>query len=128
MVQKKKKKVTRKRSPARPTRRKTVEKIQGVGGVTAQRLRTAGFGTIAKLAQADAGRLAEKTRVNKPLAKKLISAASKIYKEASAEQPPAENGTSTEGGQTIKGKIITEAMKREAFRRRVVYYVVDKMF
>ncbi len=89
MAQKKKKKVTRKRLPTKRTPQKAVENVQGVGGVTAERLRKAGFGTIAKLSQTDPGRLAEKTGLNKPLAKKLISAARNIYKETSAEQPPA---------------------------------------
>ena len=128
MAQKKKKKVTRKRPPTRRTPQKTVENIQGAGEVTTERLRKAGFGTIIQLAQADPGRLAEKTGLNKPLAKKLISAARNVYKEASAGQPPAEKEATVEGGQTIKEKIIAEAMKNEEFRRRVVYYVVDKLF
>jgi predicted RecB family nuclease len=129
MAQKQKKKVTRKRPPTRRTPQKTVENVQGVGGVTAQRLRKSGFGTIAQLAQADPGILAEKTGLNKPLANKLVSAARNIYKEASAaEQPPAEKKATTEEGLTIKGKIIAEAMKIEEFRRRVVYYIVDNMF
>jgi len=128
MAQKTKKKITRKRPPTKRAPQQTVDKVQGVGGVTAQRLRKAGFGTIAKLAQADPGRLAETTGINKPLANKLVSAARNIYKEASAEQQFAEKRTTTEESQTIKGKIIAEAMKNEEFRRRVVYYVVNKMF
>lgn len=128
MAQKRKKKVTRKKPPMQRKPQKEVENVQGVGGVTAEKLRNAGFGTIAQLVQADPGRLAEKTGLNKPLANKLISAARNVYKEASAEQPPAEKKAATEEGQTIKGKIIAEAMKSEEFRRRVVYYIVDKMF
>lgn len=128
MAQNKKNKVIRKRPPTKRTPQKTVDKVQGVGGVTAQRLRKAGFDTIAQLAQADPSRLAVKTGLNKPLAKKLISAARNVYKEASAEQPPAEKDATTEEGLTIKGKIIAEAMKIEEFRRRVVHYIVDKMF
>ncbi len=128
MAQKGKKKVTRKRPPTERTPQKTVESVQGVGGVTAERLRKSGFGTIAKLAQADPGRLAEKTGLNKPLAKRLITTARNVYKEASAGQPPVEKQATAEEGLIIKGKIIAEAMKIEEFRHRVVYYVVDKIF
>ncbi len=128
MAQKKKKKVTRKRPPTKRTPKKAVENVQGVGGVTAERLRKSGFGTIAKLAQADPGRLAETTGLNKSLAKKLISAARNIHKEILAEQLPAKKKMVTEEGQTVRGKIIAEAMKNEEFRRRVVYYVVNELF
>ncbi len=128
MAQNKKMNITRKSPPTKRTPQKTVDKVKGVGGVTAQRLRKAGFGTIAKLAQANPGRLAENTGLNKPLANKLISAARNIYNEASAEQSSTKKSTAAEGALTVKGKIITEAMKNEEFRRRVVHYVVDKLF
>jgi len=128
MAQRKKKKITKKRAAKKHAPKKAVEDIQGIGWITAERLRKAGYGTIAKLAQAQPNKLAQVPGLNTPLAKKLISSAKDVYKKISVEQPPVKRLPVTEGQQTLRERIISEAMEDKVFRCRVAHYIVDKLF
>ena len=128
MAQKKKKKVTKRRPTTKRTSKKTIESIQGVGGATAESIRKAGYGTIAELAQAQPDKLAQVPGLNMSLAKKLISSAKDVHKKISVVQPPVKRRPVTEGQKTLKERIVSEAMKDNTFRCRVVHYIVDKLF
>lgn len=109
-----------------------IEKIRGVKEATGERLRKAGYNTIAKIAQAQPNKLAEKSGLTKYLAGRLISSAKEAYKELSteeiSEEVPEEKEKVAEEGQTVKERIVSEAMKDEGFRRRVIHYIVDDLF
>jgi len=109
-----------------------IEEIRGIKEATGEKLRKAGYNTIAKIAQAQPDELAKKAGLTKYLAEKFISSAKETYKElpeekASAEEIPEEKEKVAEEGQTAKEKIISEAMKDEGFRRRVIHYIADKL-
>lgn len=105
----------------------TIEEIRGVGEATAERLRKAGYNTIAKLSQAQPDRLAEETGLRKYLAERLISSAKAAHKELSMEEVPEEKEKAVEERETVKERSLRELMKDEGFRRRLIHYVVDKL-
>jgi len=103
-------------------------KTQGVKEAMAVRLRKAGYGTLEKLADARAAKLAKELGFKKYLAERLVSCARDVHKEISREEASAEKKTTAEEGKTAKGKIVSGAMQDEGFRRRVSAYVADNLF
>lgn len=117
---------------ARAKPKKTAENIANENGVAAEVLKKAGFDTVAKIARAQTDILAEKAGFDKALARTLISAAKNTYstekKASSAKQRPVTKQMHKETLQTLKKRSISEVMKDERFRRRVVYYIVKELF
>jgi len=91
------------------------------------KLSRAGYKTVADIALANSVRLAKGTGLKGSQAEKLITSAKKASNDLSMRQPPRKNGARPEQGQTVNGIILSEAMKNEEFRKKVIQHIVDNL-
>ncbi|MFH1519494.1 MAG: helix-hairpin-helix domain-containing protein [Candidatus Omnitrophota bacterium] len=128
VTKKKKTAVKAKKKTFQAIRRKQVKDLQTLKGSAAEKLRKAGYNTIAKLAQAQASKLAKEAGLNQHLAEKLISSARDSYKKLPPQQTVKESGTIQGQGQTAKNRLLQAAVKDQGFRRKIIHYTVKKLF
>ncbi|MFQ6053049.1 MAG: helix-hairpin-helix domain-containing protein [Candidatus Bathyarchaeia archaeon] len=58
-----------------------VSEVKGIGGARAEKLKSAGYGTVESLAEAEPGRLSELTGISEKLTAKFIESAKELLEQ-----------------------------------------------
>jgi len=124
---------TRKRTHARRRGRtngsgkRKPQELQRVKDFISGKLSRAGYKTVTDMAHANSLGMAEATGLKVHQAEKLISSAKKVTNGLSLRQSSKNNNGMREQGQTVNGRIISEAIKNEEFRKKVIHHIVDNL-